>query len=85
MNAIKQTKTAIVTGASSGIGLGIAKALLQSGYTVVASSRNMTKSGVLHASDNLVLLDGDVGDKSFGFPIERCRRCQNRSNRLTRE
>jgi NAD(P)-dependent dehydrogenase (short-subunit alcohol dehydrogenase family) len=62
----KEVKTAIVTGASSGIGLGIAKALLECGYRVVAASRNMTKSGVLQASEQAILLDGDVGDKRFG-------------------
>jgi NAD(P)-dependent dehydrogenase (short-subunit alcohol dehydrogenase family) len=66
MKTAKGTKTAIVTGASSGIGLGIAKALLESGYIVVASSRNMTKSGVMQASQDVILLDGDVGDKSLG-------------------
>jgi NAD(P)-dependent dehydrogenase (short-subunit alcohol dehydrogenase family) len=37
------TKVAIVTGASSGIGLEVAQALLQHGYSVVASSRNASK------------------------------------------
>src|SRR5215831_14438348 len=59
-------RTAIVTGASSGIGLGIANALLDSGYSVVASARRMRAAGVLEASERVILLDGDVGDKAFG-------------------
>src|SRR5215468_951891 len=66
MELEKELKTAIVTGASSGIGLGIARALLEQGYRVVAASRNMTKSGALQAYERAILLDGDVGDKLFG-------------------
>lgn len=54
-------KTAIVTGASSGIGLGLATALLDHGYQVVANSRRITESGALAASEDLALVDGDVG------------------------
>ena len=35
-------KVAIVTGASSGIGLEMVKRLIEKGYRVVANSRNMT-------------------------------------------
>src|SRR5215471_18071703 len=54
-------KVAIVTGASSGIGLGITQALLARGYAVVATSRNVSKTRELVASDRLALVDGDVG------------------------
>ena len=37
-------QVAIVTGAFSGIGLGITRALMQHGYHVVANSRNISKS-----------------------------------------
>jgi NAD(P)-dependent dehydrogenase (short-subunit alcohol dehydrogenase family) len=37
-------KTAIVTGASQGIGAGIAKAFLDRGYRVVANSRHIAQA-----------------------------------------
>jgi NAD(P)-dependent dehydrogenase (short-subunit alcohol dehydrogenase family) len=55
------TKTAIVTGASSGIGLGIAEALLARGYNVVATSRNASRAPQLRAAAQLLVVDGDVG------------------------
>ena len=54
-------KTAIVTGASQGIGAAVVKAFLERGYNVVGTSRNATKSAELQASDKLVLVDGDIG------------------------
>jgi len=56
------TKTAIVTGASSGIGLGIAQALLRRGYNVVATSRHASRTQRLDPSAQLAFVDGDVGD-----------------------
>jgi NAD(P)-dependent dehydrogenase (short-subunit alcohol dehydrogenase family) len=58
-----KNQVAIVTGASSGIGLGITRALLQHGYCVVANSRTISKSKDLKPSANLVLVDGDIGKK----------------------
>src|SRR5712671_550271 len=55
-------KTAIVTGASQGIGAGLVEALLKRGYSVVANSRNITKTNPFAASSNLALVDGDIGD-----------------------
>jgi len=55
------TKTAIVTGASQGIGAGIVRAFLSRGYNVVGTARNATKSKELSPSDNLALVDGDIG------------------------
>ena len=54
------TKTAIETGASSGIGLGVTTALLKHGYRVVANSRQVTRAGTLIASTDLALVDGDI-------------------------
>lgn len=53
-------KTAIVTGASSGIGLGLTTALIKHGYRVVANSRQITQAGTLTASPDLALVDGDI-------------------------
>ena len=52
-------KTAIITGASQGIGAGLVEAFLKEGYNVVATSRNVTQS--LTASPSMVLIDGDIG------------------------
>jgi NADP-dependent 3-hydroxy acid dehydrogenase YdfG len=43
-------QVAIVTGAFSGIGLGITRALMQHGYHMVANSRNISKSKDLKPS-----------------------------------
>jgi NAD(P)-dependent dehydrogenase (short-subunit alcohol dehydrogenase family) len=64
-----ELKTAIVTGASSGIGLGIARALLSNGYHVVATARNITKAGVLESSERCVLVDGNVADGGLGVKL----------------
>ena len=55
-------KTAIVTGASQGIGAGLVEAYLKRGYNVVANSRNIVKSNPFAASANLALVGGDIGD-----------------------
>src|SRR5882724_12519336 len=52
-------KTAIITGASRGIGAGLVEAFLKQGYNVVATSRNVSQT--LTASTALVLIDGDIG------------------------
>ena len=54
LNSNKQP-VAIVTGASSGMGLGIARALLERRYRVVANSRTISKSKDLKPSADLVL------------------------------
>jgi NAD(P)-dependent dehydrogenase (short-subunit alcohol dehydrogenase family) len=53
--------TVIVTGASQGIGAAIVRAFLARGYNVVGTARNATKSKELSASDQLALIDGDIG------------------------
>ena len=57
----RNRKTVIVTGASQGIGAGIAQAFLVRDYNVVATARSATKSKELSASDHLALVDGDIG------------------------
>ena len=52
-------QTAIVTGASGGIGAGLVERFLKDGYNVVAASHKANSK--LAASDGLVLVDGDIG------------------------
>ena len=54
-------KTAIVTGASQGIGAGIVKGFVERGFNVVANSRKVTQSTEVAASDRVALVDGDIG------------------------
>jgi NADP-dependent 3-hydroxy acid dehydrogenase YdfG len=57
-------KTAIVAGASGGIGAGLVEAFVKDGYKVVATSRNFNQSLIpspTTASPSLVLVDGDIG------------------------
>ena len=62
-------KTAIVTGASRGIGAGLVEAFLKRGYNVVANSRHITEGNPFAASPNLALVDGDIGDPSTAAKI----------------
>src|SRR5258708_34314257 len=62
-------QAAIVTGASSGMGLGITRALLEHGYRVVANSRTISKSKDLKPSADLVLVDGDIGKKETAIKV----------------
>lgn len=60
----QHTLTAVITGASSGIGLALTKSFLNSGFHVVANSRNITSAGTLAPSERLLLVDGDVANAS---------------------
>jgi len=62
-------KTAIVSGASQGIGAALVEAFLKRGYSVVANSRNITKANPFAASPNLALIDGDIGDPKTAAKI----------------
>src|SRR5271167_4773876 len=62
-------KTAIVTGASQGIGAGIAKAFVERGLNVVANSRKVTRSTEVAASSHVALVDGDIGDPATAANI----------------
>src|SRR5215469_3655 len=64
-----QRKTAIVTGASQGIGAGIVKAFAQQSFNVVANSRKMTQSTEVAASDDVALVDGHIGEPSTAAKI----------------
>jgi NAD(P)-dependent dehydrogenase (short-subunit alcohol dehydrogenase family) len=64
-----QQPIAIVTGASSGIGLGLTQALLERGYRIVANSRSISRSKDLKSSEDLVLIDGDVSKKETAVKV----------------
>jgi len=64
-----QQPVAIVAGASSGIGLGLTQALLERGYRIVANSRSISRSKDLKSSEDLVLVDGDVGKKETAVKV----------------
>ena len=54
-------KTAIITGASGGIGSGLVEGFLRESYNVVATSRHASRE--LTGSGTLVLVDGDIGEQ----------------------
>jgi NAD(P)-dependent dehydrogenase (short-subunit alcohol dehydrogenase family) len=56
-----QPRTAIVTGASQGIGAGVVNGFVERGYNVVATSRKVTQSAEVAASDRVALVDGHIG------------------------
>ncbi len=62
-------KTAIVTGASQGIGAGIVKGFGERGFNVVANSRRVTQSTEVAASDHISLVDGDIGEPGTAAKI----------------
>ena len=62
-------KTVIVTGASQGIGAGVAQSFLDRGYNVVATSRNITKSDTFIKSDHLALVDGSIGENAVASKV----------------
>src|ERR1700724_1844783 len=64
-----QRKTAIVTGASQGIGAGIVKAFVERGYNVVANSRKVTQSTEIAASDRIALVDGHIGEPATAAKV----------------
>ena len=54
-------KTAIVTGASQGIGAAVVQAFLDRGYNVVATSLRVSGAGFAPSS-NLAVVDGDISE-----------------------
>ena len=62
-------KTAIITGASGGIGAGLVERFLREGYNVVATSRQANRE--LTTSGSLVLLNGDIGkQQTAAYAVE---------------
>lgn len=73
-------KTVVVTGASSGIGLALAKAYLENGFNVVGNARNHARLEIarreLGSPENLLMVEGDIGqpetaERLFAAAIER--------------
>ena len=60
-------QTAIVTGASQGIGAALVDALVNADYNVVATSRNINQA--LTPSSNLVLVAGDIGKQETATKV----------------
>ena len=62
-------QTAIITGASGGIGAGLVEGFLREGYNVVATSRDAKRK--LTTSGSLLLLDGDLGkQQTAAYAVE---------------
>ncbi len=62
-------KTAIVTGASQGIGAGILQGFVERGMNVVANSRKITQSTEIAASERVALVDGHIGEPATAAMI----------------
>src|SRR5258708_40347675 len=62
-------KTAIVTGASQGIGAGIVKGFVERDFNVVANSRKVTQSTEVAASNHVALVDGHIGGPATATKI----------------
>ena len=64
-----QRKTALVTGASQGIGAAIAKGFVERGFNVVANALKMTQSTEVGASNHVALVDGNIGESATAARI----------------
>src|SRR2546428_9460308 len=62
-------KTAIVTGASQGIGAGIVKGFVERGSKVVANSGKVTQSTEVAVSNHVALVDGHIGEPATAARI----------------
>src|SRR5215468_6612396 len=69
MTMSSQRKTAVVTGASQGIGAGVVKAFVERGYNVVANSLRLSLSTEVAASDRVALVEGDIGEPATAAKI----------------
>ena len=58
------SKTIVITGASQGIGAGLVNTFAERGYNVVATSRSVSRSSEIPASDKVVRVDGDIADSA---------------------
>jgi len=58
------SKTIVITGASQGIGAGLVNTFAGRGYNVVATSRSVSRSSEIPASEKVVRVDGDIADSA---------------------
>jgi len=58
------SKTIVITGASQGIGAGLVNTFAERGYNVVATSRSVSRSSEIPASEKVVRVDGDIADSA---------------------
>lgn len=61
--------TVPITGASSGIGLGLAKGFLAEGFNVTTNSRTISSAGTFSPSAELLLIDVDIGEPATAGKI----------------
>jgi NAD(P)-dependent dehydrogenase (short-subunit alcohol dehydrogenase family) len=70
-----KTQTVLITGASSGMGLDIARGFLERGSNVVLNSSNSEKlstaAKTLGNTDRIALVPGDIGNKETGEKMVR--------------
>jgi NAD(P)-dependent dehydrogenase (short-subunit alcohol dehydrogenase family) len=64
---MSEKKTAIVTGASGGIGAGLVDGFLKQGFNVVATSRHFSPS--LISSPSLFFVEGDIGKQETAMKV----------------
>jgi NAD(P)-dependent dehydrogenase (short-subunit alcohol dehydrogenase family) len=62
-------KTVIVTGASQGIGAGIVARFVERGFNVVATSRKVSQSTKVTASERVALVDGHIGEPATAAKV----------------
>jgi len=62
-------KTAIVTGASQGIGAGLVARFVERGFNVVATSRKVSQSTEVAPSDRVALVDGHIGEPATAAQV----------------
>jgi NAD(P)-dependent dehydrogenase (short-subunit alcohol dehydrogenase family) len=64
---MSEKKTAVVTGASGGIGAGLVDGFLKQGYNVAATSLHFSPS--LSASPSLFVVEGDIGKQETAVKV----------------
>ena len=66
----EQNQTALITGASTGIGFAVARVFLDQGYNLVINSMDPGRLDAAYESlgrpGNVLLVAGDVSDKAVG-------------------